>query len=437
MGVPYLIRQAAQSISQLTRYCDAVVQLAPQPHDRGTLLAAIECGRKVVAPTMADLAPLLAEAAASDLRIAVLLHATFNYSFDIQGTLACLRESVGRHARVVVIVYNPYLAWLYRVANWLGVRRAEVPWTFVTMTDIRNLCDLAGFEIVRVRRTGHFPLRLLGIGEAFSAIARTLPIVREICLAYMVVLRPRVAEARRPSLSIVIPARNERGNIRPALARIPDLGAPIEVIFVEGHSTDGTWDEILSALGDQAYPFRAFALKQQGRGKADAIRQGFAHATGELVTILDADLTMPPESLHRFYDAYCEGKADFVNGTRLVYPMENDAMRFLNWLGNIFFAKALSFSLDQPLGDSLCGTKLLSRADYARIERWRARFGDFDPFGDFELLFPAAMLGLGIRDVPVRYRARVYGSTNIHRFRDGLQLLRMLLTGFARIRAAP
>ncbi|HEY6988746.1 MAG TPA: glycosyltransferase, partial [Bryobacteraceae bacterium] len=171
-----------------------------------------------------------------------------------------------------------------------------------------------------------------------------------------------------------------------------------------------------------------------GKGKADAVRLGFSRATQQVVTILDADLTMPPEMLGRFYDAYCQGLADFVNGSRLVYPMEGEAMRPLNHLGNIFFAKSLSWVLDTRLGDCLCGTKLLARHDYERIVRWRKDFGDFDPFGDFELIFPAVALGLGIVDVPVRYLARTYGSTNIRRFRHGLELLRMVSIGFLRIK---
>ena len=181
--------------------------------------------------------------------------------------------------------------------------------------------------------------------------------------------------------------------------------------------------------------YRIQTLQQTGKGKADAVRLGFQHATQPLLTILDADLTMPPEMLGRFYRAYCQGHGDFVNGSRLVYPMEGDAMRFLNRLGNVFFAKSLSWILGARLGDSLCGTKLLTGHDYRRFSHGARTFGDFDPFGDFELLFPAAMMGLGMVDIPVRYMARQYGSTNIHRFRHGFQLLRMTSIGFFRIKA--
>jgi glycosyltransferase involved in cell wall biosynthesis len=267
-----------------------------------------------------------------------------------------------------------------------------------------------------------------------------VPGLRWFSLVTVAVFRPVgvAADARRPSLSVVIPARNERGNIEHALRRLPDFATATEVIFVEGHSNDGTWEEIQRLLPEwnERSGVRVRACQQTGRGKADAVRLGFSQASGDVLTILDADLTMPPELLPRFFDAYCAGLGDFVNGTRLVYPMEGEAMRFLNRLANGFFAKALSWVLEVRLADTLCGTKLMARRDYERCVAWRKDFGEFDPFGDFELLFPAAVLGLGIIDVPVAYRSRTYGSTNIHRFRDGLVLLRMALTGLMKVRFA-
>ncbi len=117
--------------------------------------------------------------------------------------------------------------------------------------------------------------------------------------------------------------------------------------------------------------------------------------------------------------------------------MEGEAMRPLNRLGNVFFAKALSLILDIPISDALCGTKLLSRRDYERFVRWRSDFGEFDPFGDFELLFPAATMALGTVDIAVRYRDRTYGSTSIRRFAHGFELLKMTAIGFFRIKFGP
>ena len=206
------------------------------------------------------------------------------------------------------------------------------------------------------------------------------------------------------------------------------------MIFVEGHSTDGTWEEILRVAADWSDRIPCLTFQQTGVGKADAVRFGFGHASKDLLTILDADLTMPPEHLARYYDAWCEGLGDFVNGSRLVYPMEGEAMRRLNLLGNVFFAKALSVILDMRISDTLCGTKLLARRDYERFVAWRRDFGDFDPFGDFELLFPAASMALGTVDVAVRYRDRTYGATSISRFRHGFELLRMTAIGLWRIK---
>ncbi len=367
-------------------------------------------------------------------RTAFVLNGTLNYSNDIEALLREIGRSMSRHDRVFAVVYSSYLEWLYRIAGRLGLRHAAVPTTFLTLSALRSLAQLAGFELVRYRPVAHSPWRLLGLGSLVNWILPALPFVRRLSIAGVITLRPVRPSETRPSLSVVIPARNERGNIAAALERLPSFGADVEVIFVEGHSTDGTWDEIERVRASYDGPVRIRALQQSGSGKVDAVRLGFSAASGDLLTILDADLTMPPELLPQFYDAYCRGFGDFINGNRLLYQMEGDAMRFLNRLGNVCFAKTLSYVLDAPIGDSLCGTKLIARADWERCRAWREEFGDFDPFGDFELLFPAAALGFGIVNVPIRYRDRTYGTTNISRFRHGLMLLRMSMIGFFRIR---
>jgi glycosyltransferase involved in cell wall biosynthesis len=274
---------------------------------------------------------------------------------------------------------------------------------------------------------------MLGLGDVINRLLPLIPLIRWLSFTSIAVLRPLVAPSKL-GVSCVVPARNERGNVENALKRFPDLGCPTEIIFVEGHSTDGTWEEILRVSALYKDRFRILAVQQPGKGKADAVRLGFSHARQPLLVVLDADLTMPPEMLSRFCEAYNQGHGDFINGSRLVYPMEGTAMRFLNRIGNALFAKTLSWVLGVRLGDSLCGTKLLARHDYERMVAWRRDFGEFDPFGDFELLFPAAVLGLGIVDVPVRYLARTYGETNIQRFRHGLQLLKMTWVGLIRIK---
>jgi hypothetical protein len=420
----------ARELSTLMRYYDRVIQWLPRENDTGMLLAAIDApvketvGRDDIFPDLSG---------ETEQRTAVLVNGAFNHDFDIQGLLVQLRPKLSRTSRVIAVLYNPYLRWLYNLANRLRIRKGELPSTFVTRVDLQNIVKVSGYEIVRQRLAAYCPWKMLGLGNAINRILPLVPLVRWLSLTSIVVLRP-IPPQSRPGISCVIPARNERGNIENALKRFPDLGCPTEIIFVEGHSNDGTWEEIQRVTALYQNRFRIQTLQQSGKGKADAVRLGFARATQPLLVILDADLTMPPEMLGRFYGAYCHGYGDFINGSRLVYPMEGEAMRFLNRLGNIFFAKMLSAILDQRIGDSLCGTKLLTRSDYQRMVVWRKDFGDFDPFGDFELLFPAAVLGLGIVDIPVRYLTRTYGETNIQRFRHGLLLLKMTWIGLIRIK---
>ena len=231
----------------------------------------------------------------------------------------------------------------------------------------------------------------------------------------------------------MVPARNEEGNIAAIFKRIPEIGAGTEVIFVEGHSHDGTLSKIVAEMDRTRRPLTK-VFQQTGRGKGNAVREGFEQATGELLFILDADLTVAPECLPRFYEAWKSGRGDFINGVRLVYPMEDRAMRFLNLLGNKFFSFAFSWLLGQDVKDTLCGTKVLSRSDYYKIAKHRSYFGDFDPFGDFDLIFGAAKYNLRIIDLPVRYRERTYGKTNIRRWKHGLLLIRMVLFALRRIK---
>lgn len=415
----------AREIADFGQFFDQIRSWEPRPEDTGLLseLLQLSVARATNSPTK------------SESRNLIVLNGHFNFSEDIQGLLTEIRKNLNRSDRVAVVVYNSYLSPLYRLASQLGFRKGPAPCTFVTSATIENLCEISGFQVVRRRPSLFIPFNLFGIGGLLNRMLAVVPLLNRFSFVEIFLLKPSFSETRPLKLSVVIPARNERGNIEDALKRMPTFdGLKPEIVFVEGHSKDGTWEEIQRVAGLYSQEFEIKTMRQTGVGKADAVRAGFEVATGDLLTILDADLTMPPEQLPRFYQAYTDGRGDFVNGTRLVYKMEDDAMRFLNRLGNIFFAKALSYVLGVRLGDSLCGTKLFSKRDYERFKAWRKKFGEFDPFGDFEMIFPAAVLGLGIVDMPVKYRSRTYGSTNIHRFRHGLILLKMTLIGFFRIK---
>jgi len=421
----------AAEISSFSKYYDLLVQWRPGRNDEFALFHAISAPTKIIVGNDEEFPDLSQE---TDKRTIVLLHGTFNYELDITSRLRSLKPRLGANAHLVIVVYNGYLKWIYKLATRLGLRSPSGEESFITFDALQAIASLSGYEIVKSRFAVYSPWRLFGLGAILNRIFPVIPLIRLFGFVSVVTMRPVVERSRRPSLTIVIPARNEAGNIERAIERLPPLGAKVDLIFVEGHSSDGTWAEIQRVAEKYAATLQITALQQSGRGKNDAVRLGLQHATGELVTILDADLTMPPELLVQFYDAFVEGVGEFINGNRLIYPMEGEAMRPLNHLGNLFFAKTLGWVMDQRIGDALCGTKVLALHDYQRIVRWRGDFGDFDPFGDFELLFGASVLGLKIVDVPIRYRARTYGSSSIHRFRDGLQLLRMTLIGLVKMK---
>jgi glycosyltransferase involved in cell wall biosynthesis len=244
--------------------------------------------------------------------------------------------------------------------------------------------------------------------------------------------KPRRVEAE-PVVSVIVAARNEEGNIAQIFDRIPSMGAGTELIFVEGGSKDDTWGAIMREIALRPH-VNAKLFRQQGKGKGDAVRKGFSEATGEVLMILDADLTVAPEDLPRFYEAWRSGRAEFVNGVRLVYPMEDHAMRFFNQVGNKFFSLAFTWLLSQSIKDTLCGTKVLSRRNYEMIAANRGYFGEIDPFGDFDLIFGAAKYNLKIVDMPIRYGERVWGETNIDRWSHGLLLMRMVVKAMRKIK---
>jgi SAM-dependent methyltransferase len=356
----------------------------------------------------------------------VLLPDLVNDVPDVQALLESVHKHVFQHSRLVLNFTNNLWRPLLALAERLGLKAAVLPQNWLSLADIENLLHLTGWEVIKTETRILWPANTLLLGPLFNRYLA--PLLRHICLTIFVVARPRPLPSayREYTCSVVIPARNEAGNIEAAVQRTPEMGLGTEIIFVEGHSTDNTWEVIQQVQAK--YPQRRIKiLKQQSKGKGGAVREAFAVATGDVLFILDADLTVPPEDLPKFYSVLRSGLADFVNGGRLVYPMEHEAMQFLNMVANKFFGAAFSWLLGQPLKDTLCGTKVLFHSQYDLIARNRAYFGDFDPFGDFDLLFGAAKLNMRILELPIRYRARTYGTTNIQRWQHGWLLLRMLL----------
>jgi ubiquinone/menaquinone biosynthesis C-methylase UbiE len=360
----------------------------------------------------------------------IVLSNTIGYFDNVLDVFLELHKVCHAHTRIFISYYNFFWEPALKLAEWLGLKKRAPKQSWLSVHDIENLLYLSDFEAFNISKRILIPFYIPLLSTLFNKYLCKFPIFRELSLNRFVVARPVRAAwadlAERYSTTVVIPARNESGNIEAAIQRLPKFGKWIEIIFVEGNSTDDTWDKILEIQAKYSETHRIVALKQDGKGKGDAVRKGYAVAQGDILMILDADLTVPPEDLPKFYRALADGKGEFINGSRLVYPMEDGAMRHLNTLGNKFFSLAFSWLLSQPIKDTLCGTKVMFRTDYVKLANNRGFFGDFDPFGDYDLLFGAYKLNLKIIDLPIRYRERTYGETNISRFRHGLLLLRMV-----------
>jgi len=404
----------------------------------GELLARLQARRKVgidLSPRQIDSARIAVPAAEFHVQAGetlqlgetfdcIIISDTLNFAADVQRLFEQLHTVAHPDTRLFVNFHNSLWRPILSLATWLGFKSRQPQNSWLASSDVINLLQLAGWSTISRQNRLLLPVRLLGLDTLVNRWFA--PLIQWFCLTIFMAARPsRSAAGSPPTVSVIIPARNEAGNIAAAVQRTPDMGAGTELIFVEGHSRDDTWAQIQQVARDN--PDRKIKIMQQtGKGKGDAVRMGFAAASGDILMILDADLTMPPEELPKFYAVLANGHAEFANGVRLVYPMDEKAMQFLNLCANKAFGLIFTWLLGQPVKDTLCGTKVLRRTHYDRIAANRVYFGDFDPFGDFDLLFGAAKLNLKIADVPIRYKERTYGTTNIQRWKHGWLLLRMI-----------
>lgn len=366
----------------------------------------------------------------------VVLSDTVGFLSDVQAAFRELHRVTHPRTRIIITYYNHLWEPILRLGERAGLKMSQPEQSWLSQADLENLLALTDYEVIRREHKLLLPKRIPILSALCNKILANAPLLRRLSLVQLLIAREPGTPGTKDSLtcSVIIPCRNERGSVEDAVRRMPSLGKHTEIIFVEGNSSDGTEEEIRRVMA--VYPAKDIRLVRQGdgRGKGDAVRKGFSAAGGDILMILDGDLTVPPEDLPKFYRALADGKGEFINGSRLVYPMEKQAMRFLNMLGNIFFSRAFTYLLGQRFKDTLCGTKALFRKDYERIAAGRQYFGDFDPFGDFDLIFGASKLDLKIVEIPIRYRERTYGRTQISRFRHGWLLLKMCVFALRKIK---
>ncbi|MBI3631387.1 MAG: glycosyltransferase [Candidatus Staskawiczbacteria bacterium] len=369
---------------------------------------------------------------AEDLKIGesfdyIILSDLIGSANDIGNVFYNLRRVVNSKTKIVITYYNYLWEPILRLAELLHIKDRQPLQNWLSLKDIENILYINGFEVIKSGNRLVFPIYIPFISTIINRYIGNLPLIRKIGVIQYLIARPIPRDREERSVSIIIPCRNEKGNIENAVKRIPRFGTYQEIIFIEKGSSDGTLEEIKRVARLCAGKQNIHWYEGMIDSKRDKVRLGFEKAKGDIFMILDADLTMPPEDLPKFYNAIVSGRGEFINGSRLVYPLENESMRFLNILGNKFFSLMFSWILGQRIKDTLCGTKVLFKKDYKLIADNRKYFGDFDPFGDFDLLFGAAKLNLKIVEMPIRYQARTYGETNIQRWRHGWLLLKMTL----------
>ena len=425
----------------------------------GSSVLEIGCGNGYILDKLApgrgagiDISPRMIGIARSkyprlDFRVMDAENITLDEKFDfvvLSDTLGCFRDiqkvfnEIGKIAKPstrVIITYHNFL-WspFLKLGEILKFKMPQKRLNWLNDSDIKNLLYVEDYDIVKEGRRFLLPKKIPLLSDFLNKYPAKLPVLNRLCLTGYIIARPAPRAQKDLSVSVVIPARNEKGNIENAVKRMPKLGRHTEIIFVEGHSQDGTLDEIRRVREKFKAEHDLKYFVQDGKGKGDAVRKGFAEASGDILMILDADLTVPPEDLIRFYEAIASGKGEYINGTRLVYPMEREAMRTLNMIGNKFFSLMFSWLLGQRIKDTLCGTKVIAKENYEKLKANRRYFGDFDPFGDFDLIFGSAKLNLKFIEIPIKYRARAYGETNISRFSHGWLLLKMMFFAFNKIK---
>jgi SAM-dependent methyltransferase len=357
---------------------------------------------------------------------AALLINTAEYTFDMGAVIARCHRALRDNGKLLLTTANPLWSPVFHFASRLGLRIPECERLFVTNEDLVNLLRLHGFDVVYKRMSLLVPKYIPFLSDFLNNTWSRIPILRLLSSTQFIVARKVPAARREYSVSIVVPCYNERGNIERCIREVRKIGSRTELLFVDDGSKDGTAEAVDPALNPDI-DVRVIRYTPN-RGKGHAVTMGFNAASGDIVMILDADLTTMPEELAPVYEAFAAGHAEFVNGTRFIYPMEGRAMKWANYVGNKMFNILVSLVMECRVSDTLCGTKAMFRRNYISMEMGR------DPWGDYDFLFGAAQQRLLIRELPVHYRERLAGFSKMNSMKHTVNLLRMCWHGFFQVK---
>jgi ubiquinone/menaquinone biosynthesis C-methylase UbiE len=356
---------------------------------------------------------------------------------DVQLALKRLHPVCHPKTRIVITYHNFTWEWIFKLGEKLNLKMKELQYNLHSQFDLEGLLDLSNFEIIRTGSDFFMPFYIPVYSEFMNKYMSKLFFLKYFCFVNHIIARPIPDELtvnNDLSVSVIIPARNEEATIERAVMEIPEMGKFTEIIFVEGNSKDNTLAEIKRVCEKYKNIRNVKYCVQEGKGKKDAVFKGFDMASGDILMILDADLTVQPKELPKFFDAIASGKGEFINGSRFVYPMERESMRFLRSIANKFFGMLFSWMLSHYFKDILCGTKVIAKSDYEKIKKDRAFLGNFDNYGDFDLILGSYRQNLKIVEVPLHYKNRIYGETNIPMWQGGTILLRAALFAMRKIK---
>lgn len=347
---------------------------------------------------------------------------------DIYLFLEKLNNLLEDNGKLILSSVNTRWGNLLKIAELLGLKSKTNNFSYIHLNKIEKISNGAGYDLIETITRQFIPFKFLYLGNIINKILELLLFYFKFGVKTYIVLRKISIREKSLSKTIIIPAKNEEGNLEELVSRIPKF-ENCEIIFSIGESSDRTL-EVSKKIIDKNSDFNIKLIEQSKNGKANAVWEAIALSSGDVLAILDSDLSVDPETLKDFFKIIESNSADFVNGTRLVYEMEKGSMRIINKLGNRVFQYLIGKIINEDLTDSLCGTKVFKKDLIKKIFWWQDNFNLKDPFGDFDLIFAASYTGQKILEYPIHYRTRKYGTTQISRFRDGFKLVKYLSKSF-------